>query len=338
MARYQVRPLSPGDIPAAAQLLAARHASDRLRFPFFRDDLATAVGAKAQLETTLGEAGTRAAVADRGGELAGFLVTQPRLFSPTEMMALFLAPHSLSIPTEGYAARAGEDLEALFRDLYGFLAADWVSAGFFDHTVEIVAGDGALQDAWVALGFGRHVTAATRPTADLVTSPVAGDVRIDRAGVEDIDVVMELADELNRHHALAPMFWPLVRTAEAAARGFNKAMLEANEHPYFVAYQGGAAAGMETFLRPGFTPGLVDQSKDVYLFEGIVGQQARSGGVGSALLAHGMAWARDAGHATCTLHFAAQNFSGAPFWLGQGFQPITYTMRRVIDQRILWNR
>ncbi|MFN0094725.1 MAG: GNAT family N-acetyltransferase, partial [Dehalococcoidia bacterium] len=112
----------------------------------------------------------------------------------------------------------------------------------------------------------------------------------------------------------------------------------ANENPVFIAYQGGKAVGMQTFLRPGFTPGVIDHARDVYLFEGIVGQQARSGGIGSALLSHSMQWAREAGHLTSSLHFAAQNFSAAPFWLGQGFRPITYTMRRVIDQRILWNR
>ncbi|MFN0096790.1 MAG: hypothetical protein ACKVVT_18690, partial [Dehalococcoidia bacterium] len=225
MARLHIRAFRQDDIPQASALLAARQAADIARFPFFKRELVTPAGATAAIEVIAAKPQARGAVAERDGRIAGYLFTEPQLFSPVEMMALFLAPHSVSVPLEGYGAVAGEDLEVLYRDLYGFLAEGWVREGFFEHTVEIVAGDAELQEAFVALGFGRHLTAATRPTAGLVTSPVAAGIDVHRAGAEDIGVVMELADELNRHHALAPMFWPLIVTAEPAARGFNLAML-----------------------------------------------------------------------------------------------------------------
>lgn len=337
MPRPLIRPFHADDVPSAAALLAARHGRDRARFAFFRggEDQAAA---EALIRPLVANPNAAGVAATRDGRLVGYLFGEKLLFGPTDMMALFLPPHSISMPVEGSALAEGEDCVSLLREMYAALADGWVRAGFLDHTVEIVAGNGDVQEAWVTLGFGRHITAATRPTGDAVAGLAPATVEVHRAGAEDIGVVMDLARQLNEHHSLAPMFWPVVHTAEAAARGFNQAVLDANETPFFVAYQRGEPVGLQTFLRPGFTPGVVDHANDVYLFEGIVGREARSGGIGTALLDHSMRWARDAGFSTCTLHFAAQNFSGAPFWLGQGFAPITHTMRRIIDHRINWNR
>jgi GNAT superfamily N-acetyltransferase len=95
---------------------------------------------------------------------------------------------------------------------------------------------------------------------------------------------------------------------------------------------------MQSFLRPGFTPPIVQHARDVYLFDGVVASGARGGGIGGTLLRQSMDWARQAGHETCTLHFAAANPLGAPFWLGHGFVPVEHTMERVIDSRVAWAR
>jgi GNAT superfamily N-acetyltransferase len=95
---------------------------------------------------------------------------------------------------------------------------------------------------------------------------------------------------------------------------------------------------MQSFLRPGFTPPTVQRSSDVYLFEGVVSNDARGGGIGAALLKYSMDWARGAGFESCTLHFAAGNPSGAPFWTSNGFVPVEHTMERTIDSRVTWAR
>ena len=100
----------------------------------------------------------------------------------------------------------------------------------------------------------------------------------------------------------------------------------------------GRAAGMQTFLRPGFTPPIVKAESNVYLFEGVVTAEARGGGIGTALLQESMAWAARAGFETCTLHYASANPLGAPFWLRNGFVPVEHTMANVIDERIAWAR
>jgi GNAT superfamily N-acetyltransferase len=67
-----------------------------------------------------------------------------------------------------------------------------------------------------------------------------------------------------------------------------------------------------------------------------VTQDARAGGVGSAILAKGVDWARDKGYENIALHFAAANVPGAKFWQSSGFVPVEYGMRRHIDERIAW--
>jgi GNAT superfamily N-acetyltransferase len=132
------------------------------------------------------------------------------------------------------------------------------------------------------------------------------------------------------------MFWPLLNEPQAAAREHTKGLLDNPANAHFIVYADGKPAGMQTFMRPGFTPPVMDFEHDVYLFEGVVEAKARSGGVGTALLAHSMKWAQEQGYSQCTLHFASGNPSGAPFWLGHGFVPIEYTMVRHVDERVAW--
>ncbi len=332
-----VRPVTPDDLDAAAALFASRHRRDRTRIPYLEPLLEEAAAARELIRPLFENGRARGAIAEAGGAVAGFLFGEEMLFAPTEMASLFIPPHSISIPIEGHAVAEGQDETAVYRALYGFLARTWVDAGFFTHRCAIPPGDAAVQEAWVSLGFGRYLTAATRPTSS-VEVPKAAVLEIQRATLEDIDVVVELAEVLNRWHWQAPMFWPVLHSTDAATREFNLGQLRSGDLPYFIGYQDGTPAGMQTFLRPGFTPPVVARDGDVYLFEGVVSDEARGGGVGSALLRHSMDWARNAGYETCTLHFASGNPSGAPFWLGHGFVPVEHTMERRVDERVAWAR
>jgi GNAT superfamily N-acetyltransferase len=271
----------------------------------------------------------------RGADMAGFLFGELMLFGPMDMASLYLPPQSIAMPIEGHAVAAGEDKAEVYLALYADLAAAWVASGFFVHRIAITAGDPETQEAWVTLGFGRNLTCGVRDTGPVMIGELGGiDVR--EATSEDIETVLTLADSLNVHHARSPMFWPYLRTTESGSREFNLNALQPGEPPYFVAYREGIPIAMQTFLRPGFTPPIVDRNRDVYLFEGVVDDAARGGGIGTSLLEHTMRWAREAGYETCTLHFAPMNPSGAPFWLRHGFIPVEYTMERRVDERIAW--
>ena len=89
-------------------------------------------------------------------------------------------------------------------------------------------------------------------------------------------------------------------------------------------------------LAPGAVGPLVAPERTVYLYQGIVSPDARRGGVGAALLANGVAWARDQGYEHIALHYATPNISGARFWQSSGFRPVEYRMARHVDERIAW--
>jgi GNAT superfamily N-acetyltransferase len=335
---FEIRPANQADAAAFAGLLAQRHRRDASRVSALSPRYSEPDAWRSMTEALLQNPRADAVVAVRGETPVAFLAGERMLLSPTDFASQFIPPHSVQIGLEGHAVATGEDAITLCRAMYAVLARQWVDAGFFTHRIAVVPGDADLQEAWVALGFGRYMSAATRPTANPVPLPRARRLTIERASPEDIEDVLALADSLNAWHWQSPMFWPVLPAPEPAARQFNAMALRNADVPYFVAYEEGRPVGMQTFLRPGFTPPIVEHATDVYLFEGVVSDDARGGGIGAGLLAHSMAWARSAGYSTCTLHFASGNPSGAPFWLGHGFVPVEHTMERTIDARVTWAR
>ncbi len=338
MALPTVRPFAPQDAAVGAELLAARLRSGHERLPFIDSALGSPAAVRDFVTALQANPFADGVVAEAAGQPVGFLFGQRMLMAPTVMESLFVPPHSISIPVEGHAIAESADATVVYREMYRHLAAAWVREGFFLHRAAILAGDADEQEAWVSLGFGRAMTAATRPAADPVANVRATGIEVHRAGSEDIGVVMRLSDVLMEHHNRAPIFWPLLKEPLPAARAFNLGVLEEGSMPYFVGYQSGEPIAMTTFLRPGFTPPVVAHASDIYLFEGIVSEAARSGGVGTAVLDAALTWVRDNGYATCTLHFASANYSAAPFWLGHGFVPVEHTMERHIDERVAWAR
>jgi hypothetical protein len=59
--------------------------------------------------------------------------------------------------------------------------------------------------------------------------------------------------------------------------------------------------------------------------------------VGAALFARTMEWAREMGYDDCTVNYFTAS-RAARFWQGVGFRPVTYWMRRILDDRIAWAR
>ncbi|GAB4335422.1 MAG: GNAT family N-acetyltransferase [Dehalococcoidia bacterium] len=338
MTRITVRPFEPRDLDDAARLLAARHTRDRQRLPMLAAALEERAACRSMLAPLVENPRAEGAIATRGDQVVGFLFGEQSLIAPDNFAYQFVPPYAIAIGVQHHAVAVGEDATTVYRALYAHLAEGWTRKGFFEHRAHVVPGDAEVQEAWVALGFGRHMTAATRSTEDPVRNTRAAGIEVHDASPEDIDVVMGLSLTLARHHAQAPMFWPVLPTALPAAREFMLGALADPSCPHFIGYRDGKPIGMQTFLVEGFTPPIVERDGNIYLFEGVVEPEAQSAGVGAALLDHGMRWARDSGYRWCTLHFASGNPSGAPFWLSHGFIPVEHAMVRRIDERIAWAR
>jgi GNAT superfamily N-acetyltransferase len=168
------------------------------------------------------------------------------------------------------------------------------------------------------------------------TGRVAADIDVHQASAEDAEVVYALAEELNLHHARSPIYWPYIREADAASHELSLGLLADPANAHWVAYEDGRPVGMNTFMAPAFLSAMTVPEKTVYLYQGIVTQDARAGGVGTALLSRGAEWAREQGYEHIGLHFAAPNLQGAKFWQSSGFKPVEFGVRRHIDERVAW--
>jgi GNAT superfamily N-acetyltransferase len=338
MGRVTVRPLQPGDLDTCAGLLAARQRVLRARLPMLATSLEEPAACRSLLERAAGNPRITRFVAERDGRVVGFLSGEEMLFPPDHFASQYIPLQSLDMPVEGHAVAEAEDATDVYRALYAVLSGEAVARGLFTQRVHIIP-DPALQEAWLSLGFGRHLTAAVRETALPVEDGVQAPIDVHQASAEDIDVIIGLHDTLNRHHLQPPMFWPILPAPQPAAREYDLAHLADTEtNPYFVAYLDGRPVAMQTFNKPGFIPPVVEQESNIYLYEGVVEEDVRTGGVGAALLDRTMSHLRDHSFRWCTLHFAAGNPSGAPFWLKHQFIPVEHEMERRIDERVTWAR
>ncbi len=320
-------------LDAAAALLAERHARDREREPLLAVAYEVPAACRAAIEQTFGSSGWHGVVAQDGGEVAGFMLGAPQLFPPTHFLASFFPPRSVAINYPSHAAKAGAEYD-LYREMYAALADHFVARGYFDHIAGIAPTDAAVGEAFASLSFGRHSVAAIRGVGP--PERRAADIEVHQASSEDASVVFALAEELNLHHARSPIYWPYLRETDPASHDMNAGLLADAANAHWVAYEDGRAVGMDTFMQPAFLTAMTVPEKTIYLYQGIVTQEARAGGVGTALLARAAAWAREQGYEHIGLHFAAPNLQGAKFWQSSGFKPVEYGVRRRIDERVAW--
>jgi GNAT superfamily N-acetyltransferase len=324
-------------VDAAASLLAERHVRDRERDPRLPAAYEIPPSCRPLVEQALGEPGARGVVCLDGDEIVGFAVMTTFLPAPTHMTAAFFPPRCVNLGYAAHASQAGLEFD-VYRELYAALSAHFVDAGYFDHNVYVAPRDRAVEEAFVSLGFGRALTAALR-NVDPVDAGASPAVELHAAAGEDASVIFELNDELYAHHARAPIFWPHVRETNASSEQFTRELLnEPKVNAHWVAYEGGRAVGMNTFMGPFWISPMLTPEKTVYLYQGVVAEHARRGGLGKTILARGIDWAREQGYEYVALHFAAPNVPGAKFWQSNGFLPIEHRMSRHIDERIAWAR
>lgn len=321
-------------LDAAAALLAARQQRDRERDPRLPAAFVMAEACRPVIEQSLTQHGGRGVIAHDGAEPVGFMIMTPQLFAPTHFLASFFPPRSAAASYQQHASKGGMEYD-VYREMYAVLADHFVGLGYFDHLVAVSPSDAGLADAWASLGFGRNAVAAMRGVGP--TEKPQANVEMHQASAEDAEVIFKLSEELTLHHAKSPIFWPFLRETDDSSHEMQRGLLtdpQANAH--WVAYEDGEPVGMNTFMPPAFLSPLMVPPKTVYLFQGIVTSDARTGGVGTAILSRGAEWAREQGYEYMTLHFAAPNLQGARFWQSSGFVPIEFGLRRRVDDRIAW--
>jgi GNAT superfamily N-acetyltransferase len=326
-----------GHLDAAGDLLAARHRADRQRQSELPARFEEPEHTRKAVEGALRGRGSQGVVALRDGRVVGYLLGSQALPPPTSVFALFMRPRSIRIGYPGHAVDPDGGIE-IYRAMYAALATRWTAAGWFSHYVDLAPGDPIANEAWCSLGFGRDIVAAVRDTGPVEGRSVAAGIEFRQAGTEDIEEVLRLTTALLRYHAGPPIFFPYLPETESEGRGMQHGMLSNPACATWLAYRDGRALAVQTFEPPQDMINEMQQPDlpSIYLFQGYTETDDRGGGVGTALLSHTMAWARDAGYERCALHFMSANLAGARFWQGHGFRPIEYRMHRHVDERIAW--
>ncbi len=337
MTRVQARDFEPADLEPASRLLAARFARAHESSPGPVFSGADAAACRAALEALSSGKHVRGVVAARAAGPIGFVFAQRSLFAPDSVQAYFSPAFSVASPLSGHAIAADEDPIEIYRALYARLAGDLVTDGFLEHGVGVLASERASHDAWVTLGFGRSFTLALRGV-DPLEAPTRADLEIRQATEKELPDVFALLAEQRAFHARAPMFLPNLRILREAQEGQARWLIAQPRCPTFLAYRDRRALGMQLFAPAGlFVSWPLRDEATVYLFQGVVSEHERGGGVGAALLQHAFAWMRREDVRRCGLHYLSANPSGSVFWTRHGFRPAEHFLHRTVDARIAWS-
>jgi GNAT superfamily N-acetyltransferase len=240
----------------------------------------------------------------------------------------------------GLALAEGQDA-ALARDLYAAAATRWVEWGCFDHYAVLPMADAALTGAWFSLSFGQEQIHAL---CDLKSGEVGeikevGEMRVRRARPEDAGVLGELSVVIRQHQAGAPVWGvALPEAAEEAREGYAE-LASDSEVTVWLAERAGEVVGFQAYFpaAPGPDDLLVPE-QCVELKVGGTRPGARGLGVGRALTAHGLAWARGEGYGHCLADWRSTNLLASRFWPRQGFRPMQQRLVRRMDGRVVWAR
>ena len=335
-----VVPFVAAHLDAASALLAARHRAGLAKTPVLPPTLGDPAAARTAIEKVCGVADADGWTALDGGQVAGFLFGKRLVFDDASIEALFLDTRAVTIPFAGYAARA-DGAEKIYRMLYAIAAERWVGSGFLFHSIRTTL-DPVGMEPWFSLGFGRrfgHGIRTLGPHPDRPEAPASASASctIRRAGGADCEAVFRLFVEGVRFHTGSPVFMPVMPDSQLEShRARIKGWLADPAVAIWVAESGGELVGMVQ-MHP--AEGLVEDGirpvNGAYLYEGHVTAQWRGQGVGVALVERGLAWAREAGYATCVVDWFTANPLSSRFWPRRGFVPFAGQLARRIDPRTL---
>jgi GNAT superfamily N-acetyltransferase len=291
----EVVPFAGEHLEAAAGLLAARHTRHREAEPLLPAD----VDFRAEVEREWRQEGA-------SGVFAGnaYVIAAPQTFPTMSWMRV------------GVAGQAIEGDRERMRDLYAAASQRWVEEGHTKHAVFVPAYDADLVDAWFRLSFGASAALALRETGS--EESFDGGVEIRRGTKDDIGEMARLDVEMSAAMQPAPSFseMQLQPVEEVEAEWRDDPDQDAFE--MFVAERDGRIVGhIVLYRRP---PDLRVAPNGIDLAAASTEPQARGTGVGRALTAHVLGWAREHGYPVMTTDWRMTNLWASRFWPRRGFR------------------
>ena len=262
----------------------------------------------------------------RGGSMRGFMVAGPPFEFRGSVAAL--------VPEFAHAVAEGDEGEVVGA-LYAAVAEKVVREGAQLHLIGHFAVDTLTTASLFDLGFGAVVREQLRGLDDVAEAAAQGEHDAWQARVERVpqagpwDAYAPLAAQHAATYRESPLFVRKDASLQAAVEE-----LEAHRavgDPLFVVRDGGEPLGY-LIAGPcaGATEGrLLEGTATAQVRSAFVLPAARRNGIGSALLQHAVAWARDAGFERLFVEHETANPSGAAFWQRHFTPYLTFSMRYV---------
>jgi GNAT superfamily N-acetyltransferase len=310
----KVTALSPAHADSAADVLAEFHVGTEAAPTSALADRETA---RRAVDAAIG-AGPGVAAFD-GSSIVGYMVAPlPAVPGPT--VARLGPAHHAVRPASARPA---------YRRMYEVLAGKLVAAGLTYHSLPVPAAVLSAVEACFELGFGVDQIRGAVPLRDLQPSAAAEakDVRTATAG--DLDGLLQLAVELTKFHARAPMFQPALLDVRQIRQDLIRAIGDDSATVLVVADEGRPVAMMSAQPDSAYAHSLV-------IGMNVVTESARSAGLGKAMLSKLLGWAKDRAYQYCTVGWASSNPISDAFYRSHGFTPIRYRLHRRIDPAIAW--
>jgi GNAT superfamily N-acetyltransferase len=305
----EVRAFTSADLDGAAVILAERHARHRSLEPLLPvvDDF------RAHVARELAAEGASGAVSLRDGEIDGYLIGK-RQQDP-------IGPH-VRIDLAGSASREPERM----RDLYAEAARTWVDAGLTRHFAFVPAIDD-LVAPWHRLSFGTSAALAARAAGGQAIP--AGDVTVRLSGPDDLRAAAGLDRLLYQHLAMSPSFSGMpVEDLDWFIADWRTTW-DDPRFTHFLAERAGRPVGHALlFRRPAGDLRVPEASID--LAGAATLPEVRGSGVGVALTAYAIEWARANGYRTIITDWRMTNLAASRFWPARGFRPTFYRLYRSI--------
>ena len=230
------------------------------------------------------------------------------------------------VPAHGLAVDPDViDSTAVVVGLFAQLAPVLLHAGASRFTFDYVDSHplgAALHDA----GFGGGSVFAAQSARP--TEPVGNvDVRI--GTTDDLDAIAALSLVEFEYRSTPPIYAHPQPTTLAEIRAVHERLL-ADGAMHFLARRDSRDVGLVTVEFTSPAPRLCPVAQP-YIGATASHPSMRGQGIGHALVRRVLDWASVSGYETVSVDFESSNPLSRPFWLGLGFQPTGYRVRRMID-------
>jgi GNAT superfamily N-acetyltransferase len=311
-APFEIVPLGPQHVAAAAALAAEHVAALRARLPLLPERWTQADAYLDRLGELIGAGPAAAALLD--GQLVGYLggfgwerVGTRNVFSP-----------------EWANVCVGESAGEVRQELYAEVAREWLADDRPVHYIGLLPSDGEAIRALGWLGFG-HSNADGLRSLDPVAA--GDDIAVVAASPADAADVLELEMGLRAHLAATPLFFvhgeaPSIGDVAEQLRDEQRVTLLARDERGPLAYLriGPSSDDAATIIRD---PGTASITR------AFTRADRRGSGVATTLLNAALAWARERGHVRCAVDYETANLLASRFW-ARYFEPVGVTVRRRI--------